>query len=68
VQQVLQDAGIPTGIHYPVALDEQVAYKKYNNKNTNMAKQIAKQVLSLPMGPELSNNKQENVMSVLVNI
>jgi UDP-2-acetamido-2-deoxy-ribo-hexuluronate aminotransferase len=68
VQRVSQDAGIPTAIHYPVALDEQVAYKKYNNQITEVSKRTAVRVLSLPMGPFLTEKEQENIVSTFVSI
>jgi len=67
LQRVLQSAGIPTAIHYPVALNEQTAYKKYNEQILKVSGQSATQVLSLPMGPELSGSEQESIMAALVN-
>lgn len=68
LQRVLQDADIPTAIHYPIALDEQSAYKRVNNQISGVTKQIVKKVLSLPMGPYLTEKEQENIMGALVSI
>ncbi len=67
LQRVLQGAGIPIAIHYPFALNEQTAYKKYNEQIMEVSEQTATQVLSLPMGPELTESEQEKTVAALVN-
>jgi UDP-2-acetamido-2-deoxy-ribo-hexuluronate aminotransferase len=55
LQKKLSDQGIPTSVHYPVPLNEQPAYKHLCCPDcTPLASKIAKQVMSLPMGAELS--------------
>jgi UDP-2-acetamido-2-deoxy-ribo-hexuluronate aminotransferase len=61
LQKRLSDAGIPTAVHYPIPLNEQEAYKHLCCPNcTPVAKQLAKQVMSLPMGADL--NKSEMLL------
>ena len=63
LQARLNQAGIPTAVHYPVSLNEQPAYKHLCCPDcTPVAQQIAKQVMSLPMGPDLTEAQQEQIL------
>jgi UDP-2-acetamido-2-deoxy-ribo-hexuluronate aminotransferase len=60
----LKLAGIPTAVHYPVPLNEQPAYKNVEDKSTTpVAHRVAGMVLSLPMGPDLGIEEQNQVIS-----
>ncbi len=62
----LNEQGIPTAVHYPVPLNEQPAYKHLCCPNcTPVAQQVAKQVISLPMGPDLTREHQQLIAEVL---
>jgi UDP-2-acetamido-2-deoxy-ribo-hexuluronate aminotransferase len=62
LQKHLQDNGIPTAVHYPVPLNEQPAYQHHCCPDcTPLASEAAKRVMSLPMGPYLSEADQLNV-------
>ena len=50
----LFEKGIYTSIHYPIPLHKQQAYKI--NKNLPVTEKISKQIVSLPMYPELNGN------------
>lgn len=66
LQKQLAEAGIPTAIHYPVPLNEQPAYKHLCCPDcTPVAQKIAKQVMSLPMGPDLTNEQQQKIIEDL---
>jgi UDP-2-acetamido-2-deoxy-ribo-hexuluronate aminotransferase len=66
LQKRLSDQGIPTAVHYPVPLNEQPAYKHLCCPDcTPIASKIAKQVMSLPMGAELSSSDQDKVIATL---
>ena len=55
VQQRLSAVGVPTAVHYPIPLNEQPAYKNLCCSDcTPVARQIAKQVMSLPMSANLT--------------
>lgn len=56
LQQALQAQGIQTGIHYPIPVHLQEAYADlgYQSGSFPYAEQLARQVLSLPMYPEIS--------------
>lgn len=66
VQQHFASAGIPTAVHYPVPLAEQPAYKQWcPPEGTPVADQLARRVMSLPMGPDLSQSDQDRVIDCL---
>ena len=57
VRAFLQSRGIATGLHYPLPLHQQVAYR-----HLNLA---AGEILSLPMFPEMSPDQADRVMDAL---
>jgi UDP-2-acetamido-2-deoxy-ribo-hexuluronate aminotransferase len=66
IQEKLKSAGIPTAVHYPLPLNEQPAYRHLCCPDcTPLAKKIAKQVLSLPMGPDLGTEDQDVIVETL---
>jgi len=65
-QAGLKAAGIPTAVHYPVPMHMQPAYKTLCNADENpIAVQMAKTVMSLPMGADLDAADQEKVAIIL---
>lgn len=68
-RSLLQDKHIPTAVHYPIPLNEQTAYIEPDAaKNTPNAHRAAKEVLSLPMHPYLSDSDQEYIVETLHKI
>jgi UDP-2-acetamido-2-deoxy-ribo-hexuluronate aminotransferase len=66
VQKALSESGIPTAVHYPIPLNEQPAYKHLCCSDcTPISKEIAKRVMSLPMGPDLSIAEQDAICAAL---
>ena len=67
MRQRLTEAGIETGIHYPVPLHLQKVYKElgYKPGDFPVSEQVAKGCLSLPIYPELSREHLEHVISVI---
>jgi UDP-2-acetamido-2-deoxy-ribo-hexuluronate aminotransferase len=66
IQKRLADAGIPTAVHYPLPLNEQPAYKHLCcDECTPVAKKLARQVLSLPMGADLCDAAQSFIIQQL---
>jgi UDP-2-acetamido-2-deoxy-ribo-hexuluronate aminotransferase len=66
VQATLQAAGIPTAVHYPVPLNRQPAYEALGSREpTPLSEWAARHVMSLPMGPDLSESDQERVVNAL---
>jgi len=66
LQAKLKDQGIPTAVHYPVPLNEQPAYRHLCCPDcTPVAQQIAREVMSLPMHPDLSKADQQRIAAAL---
>jgi dTDP-4-amino-4,6-dideoxygalactose transaminase len=64
LQQALADAGVGTLIHYPIPPHRQQAYAPvgWRQGAFSLAERMADQVLSLPIGPHLSNDQVEEVI------
>jgi UDP-2-acetamido-2-deoxy-ribo-hexuluronate aminotransferase len=68
LQKRLAEAGIPTAVHYPVPLNEQPAYKHLCCPDcTPVAREMAKRVMSLPMGPNFDISYQKIIVNKLEN-
>ena len=65
LQKRLDEAGVSTGIHYPIALHLTKAYEAlgFHAGDFPVAEKAASQVLSLPMFPELTASQQERVVA-----
>ncbi|TVM15338.1 aminotransferase DegT [Oceanidesulfovibrio indonesiensis] len=63
VQAALKDAGVPTAIYYPKPLHLQTAYASlgYVEGDFPVSEQAAREVLSLPMHPYLSEKDQDTI-------
>ena len=61
----LKSAGIATGIHYPIPLHRQKAYGSlnYQPRDFPVAENVAAEILSLPMFPQLRPEQQARVVS-----
>ena len=68
LQEKLKKSGIPTAVHYPVPLNEQPAYKKYccSSNCTPVARMVSRNVISLPMHPDLSAEEQQRIVETLI--
>jgi UDP-2-acetamido-2-deoxy-ribo-hexuluronate aminotransferase len=68
VQAKLQSAGIPTAVHYPVPLNKQPAYRQLcADRDTPVSDWAARHVLSLPMGPDLSDSDMDRVIGAVAD-
>jgi dTDP-4-amino-4,6-dideoxygalactose transaminase len=69
LKQHLSGAGIPTEIYYPLPLHLQPAftYLNYRDGQLPVAEAASREVLSLPLYPELTEQKQEHVMRVIAD-
>lgn len=65
----LKEKSIPVAIYYPIPMHRQPAYKKYNNKNSELNNSIdlSKSVFSIPIHPYLDGNQQEFIIKSLKN-
>jgi UDP-2-acetamido-2-deoxy-ribo-hexuluronate aminotransferase len=66
VQIKLKDAGVPTAIHYPIPLNKQEAVLD-KAVMLLVGDRVAKEVLSLPMHPYLTEKEQLTVAEVLAS-
>jgi len=66
VQESLREAGVSTGIHYPVALSQQPWLVDSTGASTPVAEQAASDVLSLPMDPLLTVSEVDEVVAALM--
>jgi len=69
LMKYLADHGISTGLHYPVPLHLQKAYAHlgYQRGDFPVAEKMAKEILSLPMYPELTEEQIRFVVDQIKN-
>jgi dTDP-4-amino-4,6-dideoxygalactose transaminase len=70
LQKRLNEAGVQTGIHYPIPIHLQPAYAFLGHQPGDFpeAERQAQRVLSLPMFPELTTEQIESVTKVISNL
>ena len=66
----LSDLGIGTGIHYPVPLTLQAAYKHlgYQEGAFSVTEMVSKEIVSLPMYPHLAADQQLRVVTEVMGL
>ncbi|KTD11412.1 DegT/DnrJ/EryC1/StrS family aminotransferase [Legionella jamestowniensis] len=66
-QKKIQELGIPTAVHYPVAMHQQeaLAYLGYKLGDFPHAERASKHVVSLPMHPYMSLEEQQRVANAV---
>lgn len=69
LMEALKQAGIGTGIHYPVPLHQQKAYASlgYKPDDLPVCTRVAAEIVSLPMFPQLKLEQQERVADEIAN-
>ncbi len=69
LQQYLQEEGVSTGLHYPIPLHLQNCFKylDYREGDFPETEKLAKQCLSLPMYPEMTDIQVEYVCEKIIN-
>jgi dTDP-4-amino-4,6-dideoxygalactose transaminase len=67
LQARLAELGIGTGIHYPIPLHEQKAYRHLGYKigDFPVTECVAREIVSLPMFPHLSHSQQDEVVTAV---
>ena len=66
VQQFLHSQGVPTAVHYPVPLNMLPAYRHLCCPECSPNSQlVAERVMSLPLSPDLDEETQNRIVSVL---
>jgi dTDP-4-amino-4,6-dideoxygalactose transaminase len=63
----LNARGVNAGVHYPIPVHQQAAYKYYARRSNNLpvTEQVASDVLSLPMYPELEPDQLHEVVEAV---
>ncbi|HEX7456426.1 MAG TPA: DegT/DnrJ/EryC1/StrS family aminotransferase [Candidatus Nanoarchaeia archaeon] len=62
----LEEAGVGYGIHYPLLLQRQKAFRDFNFRiNTPVAERVAKEVISLPVHPGLRKRDLDRIVKIL---
>ena len=64
LQKYLTEHEVQTVIHYPIPPHKQQAYKEWNDLSLPISEQIHAEVLSLPIGPNLSIDEAEKVVQL----
>lgn len=64
LQEKLNQAGIPTAVHYPIPLNKQPAVAD-DSVQLPMGDMVAEQVMSLPMNPSLAQADQARIAELL---
>jgi dTDP-4-amino-4,6-dideoxygalactose transaminase len=67
LQTRLAEAGIGTGIHYPIPLHQQKAYQHlgYKTGDFPVTERVAREIVSLPMFPQLTHSQQNEVVAAV---
>ncbi len=65
LQAHLAEAGIGTGIHYPIPLHQQKAYGhlRYKTGDFPVTERVASEIVSLPMFPQFTDSQQREVVN-----
>ena len=63
----LNEKGIPTAVHYPLALHLQEAFKDlgYKEGDFPVSENISNQIMSLPMSPYLTKSQQDFIVQAI---
>lgn len=62
----LHDNGVGTAIHYPIPVHEQPVYRgKIKGSSCPVSRQLAREILSLPVYPSLTSDERETVCRVI---
>jgi dTDP-4-amino-4,6-dideoxygalactose transaminase len=64
LQKYLTEHEVQTLIHYPIPPHKQHAYKEWNDLSLPISEQIHAEVLSLPIGPNLSMDEAKKVVQL----
>jgi dTDP-4-amino-4,6-dideoxygalactose transaminase len=65
LQAYLNEQGVQTLIHYPIAPHHQQAYKTWNNQHHTTTESIHNTVLSLPISPTMLDHEVHSVIEAI---
>lgn len=68
VASSMKEVGVPTAVYYPTPLHRQPAYRGFPTSPTGMpvSEELARDVLSLPIHPYLTEDDQQRVIDALI--
>jgi UDP-2-acetamido-2-deoxy-ribo-hexuluronate aminotransferase len=67
-QAALQARGVPTAVHYPIAMPDQPAYKDHCiTHDISNARAAAEHVVSLPMFPDMTDATQSQIIEAVLS-
>lgn len=61
----LEQNGVGTVIHYPIAPHKQECYREWNGMSFSITERIANEELSLPIGPSISFDEVEQIVNLI---
>ncbi len=63
----LNQAGVPTAVHYPISLHQQEAFSYLNYKDGDfpLSEKVSSEIISLPMSPYLTKEQQDFVVKCI---
>tara|TARA_A100000164_G_scaffold120146_1_gene106238 strand:- start:1601 stop:2266 length:666 start_codon:yes stop_codon:yes gene_type:complete len=67
LSEYLRKNGVQTLVHYPISVNEQVAFKKYKSENIFNALQVSKEIISLPINPWLKDDEVDFIIKTINN-
>lgn len=67
MQKNLEEKGVYTLIHYPIAMHKQEAYNEFKNLHFPIAEKMAKEVLSLPISIDMTDCEIKYVVDIINN-
>lgn len=69
LKKYLESAGVPSMVYYPGPLHKQEAYKflGYGENDFPVTDSLCKQVLSLPMHPDMEQDQLDHITSSIIN-
>jgi dTDP-4-amino-4,6-dideoxygalactose transaminase len=67
LSKYLKENGVQTLVHYPISINEQVAFKEYKSKILNNAYQASKEIISLPINPWLKDDEVDFIIETINN-
>ena len=65
LKKYLEDNGIGVGIHYPISISNLKCYEGYFNEKYERAENNSKEILSLPMYPDLEEEEIKQVCDLI---
>ncbi|MEK8045006.1 DegT/DnrJ/EryC1/StrS family aminotransferase [Ideonella margarita] len=69
VQAALKELGVPTAVHYPRPMHQQLAYERFAPAaGCPVSEQVAARVMSLPMSADLTEADQDQVVAALRSV